>query len=114
MTKANVTQFHSNFDNTHPFSDTGAKLWLAAGIELTWTVPGEATQKFRADFRFSSNAEVWIKLNGTIIVPVAGTVVSSYNEHLNPDFLYVNGGDVIHLIATGTPQVGVTLLSIPG
>ncbi len=113
MAQVSVTQFRTNFDCTHPFSDTGAKLWLAANAELTWTVPGDNSQKFRATFGFSSNAEIWVKLNGTVIVPVAGTVVDSYNEQINPEYLYVNGGDVLHFISTATPQVGVTLLSLP-
>lgn len=114
MTKVNVTQFHSNFDCTHPFSSSGAKLWLAANTELTWTVPGEATQKFRANFAMASTAEVWVKLNSAVVVPVAGTIVDSYNEQLRPDYMYVIGGDVLHFISTGTPQVGVSLLALPG
>lgn len=114
MTIASVTPFRSNYDLTHPFSDTGAKIWLAANTERTWTVPGEATQKFRANFAFAASAEVWVKLNGTIVVPVAGAIAASVNEQLRPDFLYVNGGDVLHFISTGTPQVGVTLLALQG
>lgn len=114
MTKASVTPFRTNFNATMPFSDTGAKFWLGAGVELTYTVPGESDQKFRAEFRYNENADVWVKLNGTIIVPVAGTVVDSYNEEFRPEFKVVNGGDVLHFISTGTPQFGVVLFSLPG
>lgn len=113
MARAQVTPFRTNFDGTHPFSSVGAKFWLASGVGLSWTVPGDPDQQYRASFTFSSNIDVWVKLNGANIVPVAGTVVDSYNEQLNPDFLYVSGGDVLHFISTDTPQVGVTLLSVP-
>lgn len=109
-----ATQFRENFLDTVPFSDTGVKIWLAANTELTWTVPGTSDQKYRADFRYSSNAEIWVRLNATIIVPVAGTAVATYNEEMLPKDKYVQGGDVLHFISTSTPQIGVSLLSIPG
>ena len=109
-----TTQFRENFLETLPFSDTGAKLWLAANAELTWTVPGITGTQYRANFRYNKNAEIWIKLNGTITVPVANTVVDTYNEELLPDFRYVQAGDVLHFISTGTPQIGVSLLATPG
>lgn len=113
MAVENVTQFRSNFDITHPITDHGAKIWLAANTELTWTVPGEATQNYRAHFTFASDAEIWVKVNGTIVVPVVGTVVDSYMEEMNPENRYVKGGDVLHLISTAARQVGISLLSLP-
>lgn len=109
-----ATQFRENNLETLPFSDTGAKLWLAAGVELTWTVPGTVDNKYRANFRYNQNAEIWVKLNGTVVVPVAGSVVNAYNEELLPESRCVVGGDVLHFISTSTPQVGVSLLSVPG
>lgn len=109
-----ATQFRENFLETIPFSDTGAKIWLAANTELTWTVPGTVDNKYRANFRYSQDAEIWVKINGTITVPIAGTVIDTYNEELLPEERCVIGGDVLHFISTGTPQIGVSLLSIPG
>lgn len=109
-----MTNFNSNFDKTYPFSDTGAKLLLAASTELTWTVPGDATQKYRATFSFAATSEVWVALNGTATLPSAGTVSTAYNQELNPNHRYVKGGDVLHFISSATPQVCVSLLAIPG
>jgi len=108
-----ATKFRSNYDFTYPFSDTGAKCWLAANTELQFTIPGTPDQKYRAHFRYQSNAEIWVKVNGTIVVPVVGVASTSYNEEFLPINLYVVGGDVLHFISTGTPQLGISLLSLP-
>ncbi len=108
-----ATQFRSNFDYTHPISDTGAKVSLAANTELTWTVPGTDVNIYRADFKFPSGAQVWVKLNGAVVVPVANTAVTVTNEEFLPDCKYVKGGDVLHFISTAAWQCGVSLLSVP-
>lgn len=109
-----ATTFRENFLETIPFSDTGAKIWLDAGVELTWTVPGTVDNTYRANFRYNQNAEIWIGINKTVIVPVAGTVIATYNEELLPEYRNVQGGDVLHFISTGAPQIGVSLLAVPG
>lgn len=109
-----ATKYRENFNHTYPISDTGAKIWLAANTEATWTVPGTNQDKYRANFAFTSDAAIWVKYNDTIIVPVAGTVVDSYNEQFRPDYLYVVGGDVLHFISTASNQMGVSLLQVPG
>lgn len=108
-----MTKFNTNFMDTTPFSDTGAKLKLAASTELTWTVPGENTQRYRALFAFNANVDVWIAINNTVELPTAGTVTDTYNQELRPTARYVKGGDVLHFISTGTPDVGVSLLELP-
>jgi hypothetical protein len=114
MAIASVTGYRTNFLETLPVSDTGVKIWLNANTELTWTVPGDSSQQFRANFRYASTAEIWVGLNKTVVVPVAGTAIATYNEELLPEHKYVSGGDVLHFISTGTPQIGVSLLSLPG
>lgn len=109
-----ATKFRENFSGTHPISDTGAKVWLAANTELTWTVPGDNTVKYRACFTYTYDAPIWVKLNDTIVVPVVGNAVDTYNEQFRPDLLYVNGGDVLHFISTASHQFGVSLLELPG
>ncbi len=113
MAIAQVTQFRTNFLDSLPFSSAGRKIWLAANVPQTWTVPGEPSQIYRAEFRYNQNAEIWVSVNQNIIVPVAGTSVDSYAEELLPQIKYVIGGDVLHFISTGTPQIGVSLLALP-
>ncbi len=112
MAIASVTTFRENYLETLPFSSTGAKIWLNAGTELTWTVPGDPSQSFRANFRYNQNAEIWVGINKAVIVPVANTVVDTYNEELLPECRNVIGGDVLHFISTSTPQIGVSLLAL--
>lgn len=110
-----MTQYNSNFDGTYPFSDTAVRMQLATNTALSWTVPGNLTQKYRAKFRFSSSAEIWVSYNGTAVSPTAGTATDSYNQEMLPwdECRYVHGGDVLSFIATtGTPQVGVSLLVV--
>lgn len=108
-----TTSYNQNYQDTYPFSDTGAKLALAANTELTWTVPGTETDKYRALFAFNSTANIWVALNNTATVPAAGTVSNTYMQELRPHARYVQGGDVLHFISSAIAECGVTLLKIP-
>lgn len=109
-----TTKYNTNFTECFPFSDTGLQTLLVASTALSWTVPGNSNQTFRAKFSVSSTADVWVKLNGTAIVPVSGVATQSYNEErIDINFVrYVKGGDTLSFISTGTPQVGVSLLQV--
>lgn len=109
-----ATKFNSNFDKTHTFTDTGAKMELATGVALSWTVPGDSFMRYRAEFQYTSEASVWVAINKVATVPGAGTISDAYNEEFRPDIRYVQGGDVLSFITSvGTPQVGVNLLQLP-
>jgi hypothetical protein len=114
MTKATVTPYARNFNDTLPFSSTCVKMLLAASTALSWTVPGEATQKYRAKFRASSTAEIWVGYNVTATVPTSNTATNvPYIEFLPLDECrYVNGGDVLSFISLTTPSIGVSLLQV--
>jgi hypothetical protein len=114
MTQVNVTAYNKNFLGTLPFSNTSINILLAASTAISWTVPGDATQIFRACFRASSTAEIWVRLNGTAQVPTSNTVTSVPNQEFIPlcDAKYIKGGDTLSFISTGTPQVGVSLLQV--
>lgn len=109
-----MTKFHDNFDGTKPFSDTGMNSLLVASTALTYTVPGADTMKYRALFGCSSNAEIWVKINGAAVVPVSNVASDSRNqEFVIPGMArYVIGGDTLSFISTGTPQIGVSLLLV--
>ncbi len=114
MTQVNVTQYQKNFLNTYPFSNTAVNLLLVASTALSWTVPGNPTQIYRANFRCSSTAEAWIRLNGTAQVPTSGTVTSTPNQEFVPwnECRYVKGGDTLSFISLTTPSIGVSLLQV--
>lgn len=114
MTQAAVTPFNSNYNDTFPFSNTCIDILLAASTVISWTVPGISTQQYRANFSVSLSADVWVCKNGTAAVPTSNTVGSvPYQERIGDNFFrYVNGGDTLSFISTGTPQVGVSLLLV--
>lgn len=109
-----MTKFHDNFDGTKPFSDAGMDAILAASTALTWTVPGDNKTKYRAYFGCSSNAEIWVRVNGTAVAPLSNVATDTYNqEFVVPGMArYVVGGDTLSFISTGTPQIGVSLLEV--
>jgi hypothetical protein len=110
-----ATQYQSNYTGSYPFSDTCMNALLAASTALSWTVPGDPKITYRAHFSVSTSADVWVRNNGTAQVPTTNTATStSYQERIDVNFVkYVNGGDVLSFISTGTPQVGVSLLQLP-
>lgn len=108
-----TTQYNESFSGCFPFSDTGMSVLLAAGVAQSWTVPGISSQTYRANFTFTANVPVWVKLNGTATVPI-GTISATYNqEMLGINCVrYVRGGDTLSFVSTSTPQVGVSLLLV--
>lgn len=109
-----MTKYEKNFHGTMPFSDTGIAILLAASTALPYTIPGTPHQIYRAVFRCSSTAEIWVSLNGTATLPSAGTAVATYNQEFIPllEPKYVKGGDVLSFISLTTSQVGVSLLQV--
>jgi hypothetical protein len=109
-----ATRYQMNFCECFPFSDTGVDILLSAATETTWTVPGTNKNIYRASFGCSSNAEIWVSLNGTATVPIINTATDTYNqEFVVPGMCrYVKGGDVLSFISTAAPQVGVSLLQV--
>jgi len=114
MAQAAVTPWNENYAHTMPFSNTNLNVLLSASTAISYTVPGNETQTYRANFSVSTSADVWVRLNGTAQVPTTNTIdQSSYQERIGVDFnRYVKGGDTISFISTGTPQVGVSLLQV--
>lgn len=109
-----MTAYNSSFEGTLPFSDQGSKFNLAANVALTFTVPGTNDLRYRAQFSYTQNSNVWVGLNVSATVPVAGTQSSTSMQEFRPDVRYVKGGDVISVItgdATGA-QLGISLLNL--
>lgn len=114
MAQVNVTPYQRNFKDTLPFSNTSINILLAASTAISYTVPGDPTQIYRAVFRASSTAEVWVRLNATAVVPTSNTVASTPNQEFIPlnEPKYVKGGDTLSFISLSTPSVGVSLLQV--
>ena len=106
--------FNSNYDKTHPFSDVGAKIQLAANTAISWTVPGDATRKYRAEFAFNSDDYVWVALNKTAVIPTPGSAVNTNQEEFRPTPKYVFGGNTLSFISTqANVQCQVRLMELP-
>jgi len=108
-----TTKYQKNFHGTVPISDTSFQLLLAASTALAITVPGTENQVYRAVFRCSSTAEIWVRLNGTAAIPGAGASTSTaYQEFIPLEPKYVKGGDTLSFISASTPSVGVSFLQV--
>src|ERR1051325_3099046 len=107
-----MTIYTENFNGCYPFTDSGEMLLLVASTALSFTVPGASSQTYRAKFSVSSTADVWVKLNGTAVLPTSGVASATYNqERIDINFIrYVKGGDTLSFISSSTPQVGVSFL----
>ena len=107
-----ATRYQKNSHHTMPFTNTSAQLLLAASTALAYTVPGTSNQIYRATFRASFTAEIYVSLNGTASLPTSNTATSTNN---NQEFIpllepkYVKGGDVLSFISLGTPSIGIQL-----
>jgi len=109
-----TTKYATNFTETFPFSDNGFMLFLVATTALPITVPGTPDQIYRARFAIPYGQSVWVKLNGTAVIPTSGAATATYNqEMIDMNFVkYVKGGDTLSFISSGTPQVGVSFLLV--
>ena len=111
---ASVTNYNVNFSNTFPFSGQTFSGLLAASTALSVTVPGVSGQQYRAKFIRSSTAEIWVRYNGTATVPSSNTAATTTYQELVPldEARYVNGGDTLSFISSGTPSFSVSLLLV--
>lgn len=114
MSIANVTKYQMNYDHTKPFTTAGVQMLLAESTALSWTVPGNPDQIYRATFRCSSTAEVWVGYNVVATVPTSNTATGLSNIEFIPLYepKYLKGGDVLSFISLATPSVGVQLLQV--
>jgi len=109
-----MTQFASNFLGTTPFSDTTATIALAANTAITYTVPGDNSMSYRAEFSWPYDSNVYVGYNVAATTAVAGTVTSTANVELRPDARYVRGGDVLSFKSVGVvTAAGLRLLKLP-
>ena len=109
--------YSTNYNLTIPFSDVCAQVSLTAGVEQTYTVPGDSTKSYSARFTYAANSNVFVRANGTVATPGANTVGTTAKTEFRPGCdgsqRYVKGGDVLHFITPdATAYVGVRLMSL--
>lgn len=113
--RISATPFRESFGECTPFSNTTAQFGLTAATALSYTVPGQSDQKFRCEFSWPYNANVWVGYNVTATSPTENTMSSNANIELRPIARYVNGGDVLSFISiSAVTDAGLRLLAIPG
>ena len=111
-----MTRFNTNYLECLPFSDRTIQVALAANAALPYTIPGDKSVQYRAEFSYAYDANVWVGYNTTAIVPVAAAVTTSTNSSivLNPKIKYVRGEDVLSFISGSTvSDMGIELLLLP-
>ena len=109
------TRYTPNFDGANPFSDINLRVALQQNVLETFTVPGEQTTKYRAEFFYNYSANIFVGLNENATVPAAGTIDSTGKQAYRPAVKYVLGGDELTFITPDTSAYfGVELFTIPG
>lgn len=108
-------QYNSNYIETLPFSDVCKQFNLSSTVAQSWTVPGNATQKYQAYFEYNQSSNVFVCKNGTAASPASGTNTSQQYNEFRPKKRYVQGGDVLSLITPDTnAYVGISLRQLQG
>ncbi len=109
-------QYNANYIETMPFSDTCWQINGATNISQSVTVPGTELMQYQAYFEYSSNSNVFVRLNSAPTVPASGTTGTQAYGEFKPVKRYVRGGDELHFITPDTAgaYVGVSLRKLQG
>jgi hypothetical protein len=118
MARGLAILYNSNFDITQPFSDVSVQMALATGTAQSYTVPGNAHDKFSVRFGLNHNSNVFIGNNVTAASPGAGDKTTTQFLELNPGHdgsqRYVKGGDVLSFVTPDTAAyVSISIRQLP-
>jgi hypothetical protein len=109
-----MTTFNSAFDETRPFSDMAVQIDLTANVAQSFTIAGTTADKYRCQFSFPYNGNVWVGFGVAATTPSGGTPTECDNIELRPDSRYVRGGDVLSFLSSANvADVGFSLLQLP-
>ncbi len=109
-----AVQYYNNFVDTTNFSDVTPYMTLKAGVVVTYTVPGTATQNLQALFSYASNSNVFVGYNSTPTTPADSTVTTTGRVEFKPIKRVVVGGDVLSFLTPDTTAyVGVSFRALP-
>lgn len=112
------TTYNSNYDLTRPFSDDAAQIHLtSAGAAQTYTVPGNANDRYSVRFTYASSSNVFVRLNATPSVPTANSVATEQFNEFKPGVdgtqRYVKGGDTLVFDTPDTAAyIGLSLMKV--
>lgn len=107
-----TVKYHSNFEQTHPFSQDNAAIHLSADTEDNFTVAGQSRDKYVAIFTYPSDSSVFVSISATAAFPTAGNITYPSESQFKPHKRYVSGGDVVSLISDAAVLCGVALYRI--
>lgn len=93
---------NSNVTFKLPWSPTGARVNLQAGVAQSTTVPANMTSAF---FSYEPGTKVWVNPNGTATLPTNSWAASGQKQ--NPLVRDVEGGMVLSMISETDAEVGV-------
>ena len=111
-----MTKYNSSYEGCLPFSDYTVQIALGADAGLSYTIPGDSSMSYRAEFSYAYNANVWVGYNTMATLPPSTAITTSSNKsiELRPSIRYVRGGDVLSFISDSVvSDCGLSLLSIP-
>lgn len=109
-----AVQYSNNYNDTTSFSDVTPRFTLKASVVTTYTIPGNASQKYQAIFAYAENSNVFVGYNTTPTLPADNTVDSTGSVEFKPHKRYVNGADVISMFSPDTTTYcGFSLRSLP-
>ena len=100
-----------------PLSDTNYEVTLVASTDTSLAIPetfniGSSSStknaKLIAIITSDSGSSVWVANNATAVIPSSGSFAAT-TSCLNPAAIEVKGGDTLHFISSGTPNVSVRL-----
>lgn len=109
-----AVQYYNNFVDTTNFSDTTIQVTITTGTELTYTVPGNPTQRLQALFSYACTSNIFVGYNKTITIPDSNTVGTESFVEFKPLKRVVNGGDVLYFRTPDTiAYFGVSFRALP-
>lgn len=107
-------RYTSSFGGSLGFSDTDAQLTLTANNVLTYTLPGNNTNKYTILFSYISTSNVYVGYNVIPAVPANNTITTVARVEFRPEARYAIGGDVISFISPdAVTHMGISVRSIP-
>jgi hypothetical protein len=82
-----------------PYSDQNITINLGANVVFTYTIPGTKQDKYRAEFSWPYDGNVYVGFNVTPVLPANGTINEVSKVEFRPHLRFVVGGDVLSFIS---------------
>lgn len=107
-------RYYNNYEETRSFGFESVTVTLASGSNVTYTVPGNATNNYIAEFEYNANNDIFVGYNTSAAVPSSNTANSSSVVEYKPKKRYVKGGDTLNFVTPNTTvYFGFIVRTIP-